>query len=116
MAELQITSWERSGIPVVSLVGELDNYSSPRVSAFLSELVVPGRPTVILVLSQLDYIDSAGIGVLVGGLKTAASYSGILALVSPSPVVAHVLRVTGLDRVFQLFDDEDAAVRNLKVL
>jgi anti-sigma B factor antagonist len=116
MAELQITSADRNGMPVVSLVGELDNYSSPRVRTLLTELLVPESPTVILDLSQLEYIDSAGLGVLVGGLKIASSCSGTVALVNPSPAIVHVLKVTGLDRIFQLFDDEDVAERELKVL
>jgi len=116
MAELQITSAERNGVPVISLVGELDNYSSPRVRTLLEDLLVPDSPTVILELSKLEYIDSAGLGVLVGGLKAASSCSGTLALVNPSPAIVHVLRVTGLDRIFQLFDDEDVAQRELKVL
>ena len=116
MAELQITSADRNGMPVVSLVGELDNYSSPRVRTLLTELLAPESPTVILDLSQLEYIDSAGLGVLVGGLKIASSCSGTLALVNPSPAIVHVLKVTGLDRIFQLFDDEDVAERELKVL
>jgi anti-sigma B factor antagonist len=116
MAELQIISADRNGMPVVTLVGELDSYSSPRRSTLLTELLVPESPTVILDLSKLDYIDSAGLGVLVGGLKIASSYSGTLALVKPSPVIVHILKVTGLDRIFQLFDDEDVAERELKVL
>ena len=115
MTGLQINSAKRNGVPVISLVGDLDDCSSASVRALFSDLLVPETPSLILELSKLEYIDSSGLGVLVGALKTAASCSGTVAIVNASPAIVHILRITGLDHIFQFFDDEDVAERELKL-
>ena len=114
MAELQIASHVVEGVALVSLQGDLDSYSAPRLRHLLDGLAESDRPAVLLDLAYLEYIDSVGLGVLVASLKRLSDCSGALALVSVPPPVANVLRVTGLERMFPVFTDGEAAQASLR--
>jgi anti-sigma B factor antagonist len=105
MAELQINSEVISGVPTIYLKGELDSYSAPRVRQLLESMTDLETPKVLIDISSLEYIDSAGLGVLVAALKKAADHSGTIALIGPAPNVARVLTVTGLDKLFTVYDN-----------
>lgn len=113
MAELAIRTQTVGGVPTVQLRGELDADSAPRVRCLLESLTAPERPALLLSLAGLSYIDSTGLGVLVAGLKQAMDRSGTLVLAAPSPVVARVLRITGLDTLFLVFPTEAEALAYL---
>lgn len=102
MAELQIETKQEDDSSIIWLTGELDSYSAPRVRDILLEFLTSDTPHVRLYLGGLEYIDSMGLGVLVGALKQTEDEIGTLELVEPSPQVAQVLRVTGLDKVFTI--------------
>jgi len=94
---------------MICLQGDFDSYSAPRVRSLLETLELEKLPAVLVHLGSLEYIDSTALGVLVAGLKQATDHSGSLALVAPSPPVARILRITGLDKLFLIFDDEAQA-------
>jgi len=105
MAELQIDSQVVDGIPTIYLQGELDSYSAPRVRNILDTLTESQQPTVLIDVTGLEYIDSAGLGVLVAALKVVNDHDGALAIVGLTPAVARVFRVTGLDNLFTVCAD-----------
>ena len=105
MAELQIKTHLTENEREVWLLGEFDSYSAPRVRELLESLLVGEEPHVTLYLTDLEYIDSTGLGVLVGALKQTTDRAGTLILVEPSPQVAHVLQVTGLSKVFTILTE-----------
>lgn len=102
MAELRIETQQDGDLSVIWLIGELDSYSAPRVRDVLGKFLASATPHVRLHLSGVEYIDSMGLGVLVGALKKTEDEVGTLEIVAPSPQVAQVLRVTGLDKVFTI--------------
>jgi anti-sigma B factor antagonist len=114
MAELQVNSRVVAGIPTIDLCGELDSYSAPRVRLLLESLVEIDGPKVLVNLTEVEYIDSAGLGVLVAALKQATDHLGTLVLVAPPPTVARVLQVTGLLKIFPVFSDEALAHAHLR--
>lgn len=116
MAELEINTHIVGYVPTIHLRGELDSYSAPRVRHILETFTFRDRPAVIVNLMELEYIDSAGLGVLVAGLRQATENSGMLALVSPAPTVARVLHVTGLDTLFTVFTDETEAQQQMHLV
>jgi anti-sigma B factor antagonist len=105
MAELEIQTRMVEGVPEVGLLGELDSYSAPRVRQLLETLIDAEQSMVRMRLTELEYIDSTGLGVLVGALKQSNDHAGTLILIEPSPQVAHILQVTGLDKVFTVLLD-----------
>jgi len=94
----------------VKLSGEVDVYTSPRVRTAMLSLLDSGCSSLIVDLSEVDYLDSSGLGILVAGLKRAREHSGEVFLVSPKPRIVHVLEVTGLDKVFRILGSVDEAV------
>ncbi|MBM3775415.1 MAG: STAS domain-containing protein [Acidobacteria bacterium] len=70
------------------------------------------HPKTLLNLGQVSYIDSAGLGELVGGFTAIRNRGGQLRLVRPTRRVKELLQITGLVKVFDIYDEEAAAVRS----
>ncbi|HZW93571.1 MAG TPA: STAS domain-containing protein [Candidatus Eremiobacteraceae bacterium] len=69
-----------------------------------------GSPNIVVSLREVDYIDSGGIGVLIGLLVSARNRGGDLKLVAPNQHVTNVLRRTNLHTIIELYADDDKAV------
>ena len=95
---------------VLAVTGEVDVYTAPRLREKLVELVSQEKLQVIVDLEGVDFLDSTGLGVLVGGLKRLRSHDGDLGLVCSEPRVLKVFEITGLTKVFSIHDSLDAAV------
>lgn len=95
---------------VLSLRGEVDVSTAPQFRERLIELVAEGHLRVIVDLTNVDFLDSTGLGVLVGGLKRFRSHDGDLILVCSQNRILKVFEITGLTRVFAIHDSVDAAV------
>ena len=76
----------------------------------INDLIGKGNKKILLNLVEVDYIDSSGIGVLMGGLSTVRSQGGVLKLVNLSKRIGDLLRITKLYSLFDVKDDEAAAV------
>jgi anti-sigma B factor antagonist len=100
-------------VTVVTLAGELDVYTAPALRQPLVDLIHHGRVFLVLDLSAVDYVDSTGFGVVVGGLKRVRAHDGRMALVVTQERLAKVFRITGLIRVFHIFGTVDTAVEFL---
>ncbi len=86
----------------VRLLGELDMSTAPRLSDELVRLASDGPSMVTVDLSDLAFIDSTGLSVLITGLKRLRQQGGDLALRSPTPGTRKVLEITGLTEVFSI--------------
>jgi anti-sigma B factor antagonist len=76
----------------------------------INDLIGKGSKKILLNLVDVDYIDSSGIGVLMSGLSTVRSQGGALKLVNLSKRIGDLLRITKLYSLFDVKDDEAAAV------
>ena len=74
-------------------------------------LVADGRVNVVLDMTDVTRMDSAGIGMLVGKYMTVKNRGGMLRLLHLTDRTSRLLHVTRLETVFEIFDDETAAVR-----
>lgn len=110
--ELSIESKRLEGnIGLITITGEVDVYTSPRVRSAMLEHLDNGCTSLIVDLSAVDYLDSSGLGTLVAGLKRSKEHGGQVILVSPKPRIVRVLEVTGLDQVFSILASVEEAVR-----
>ncbi len=117
MARVDINMQVRSvngSIAVVSLDGEIDVYTSPKVKDFIGKLIDKGTYTFAIDLQNVRYIDSTGLGVLIGGLKRVREHGGAVTLVSTNPQTRKIFDITGLIKVFDIYDSVDDAVNALK--
>ncbi len=94
---------------VLSVKGEVDVYSAPRLREKLVELASEGKYQIVVDLEGVEFLDSTGLGVLVGGLKRFRSNDGELALVCTQHRILKVFEITGLTSVFPIFESVDAA-------
>lgn len=95
---------------VLEVGGEVDVYTAPRLRERLLELIDGGARRVVVDLGRVDFLDSTGLGVLVGALKRLRSASGSFALVCDKEPLLKIFRITALDQVFPLHPTVDAAI------
>lgn len=96
-----------SGVAVVVVEGPLDMTSAPALRAELHDLVNGGGKQVVVDLSGVDSIDSAALGALVSGLKTARKNGGDLRIAAPNERVTALLKLTKLSDVLRPADSPD---------
>src|SRR6059058_5233723 len=108
--DLGLDVTERNGYAILAVRGEVDVYTAPRFRERLIELVSEGRHKIVVDLEAVDFLDSTGLGVLVGGLKRLRSHDGDLTLVCTKSRILKVFEITGLTKVFSIYDSVDAAV------
>ena len=101
------------GVYVISLAGEVDLYTAPEFKQQLLEVIAQGANEVIVDLSSTTFIDSTTLGVLVGGVKRLRPNEGRLSLVCSDRNITKIFEITGLDRVFDIYADREAAVASL---
>ena len=89
---------------VLTLSGELDLYAAPRLRQQLIELANEPHPPkrIVLDVAGIDFIDSTGIGVMVGALKRVRHHGGDVVLRAPNARVYKVLELTALVDVFEI--------------
>lgn len=109
--DLSVTVEAQGASAVAHLRGEVDAYTAPQLRQLLSDLSEAGHGDLILHLAEVPFVDSAGLGVLVGGLKRQRALGGTLRLAALDARVLRVFRVTGLDAVFDIHPDVDEALK-----
>lgn len=108
--ELAVQVDEQGGWAVVRVHGDVDMTTAPRLREQVIRVVVDGQPQVILDLDGVDFIDSTGLGVVVGLLKRTRSQGGDLRLVSTRSGLRKVLELTALDQALPMAATVDAAI------
>ena len=110
MADLKIETREMDGQSVLDLVGEVDSYNSPKLREKMVSLIDSGSPNLIVNMTGVEYIDSTGLGTLVGGLKRASEKNGAIRIICPNEQILKVFQITGLVKVFAIYDNEQEAL------
>lgn len=107
--ELEIEVEQAQDVCVISLTGEVDVYTAPQLKERLVDSIEGGCVNIIVDMSGVGFIDSSGLGVLVGGLRRAKEGSGAIRLVCGRENILKIFRITGLDKVFAIFDSLEHA-------
>jgi anti-sigma B factor antagonist len=79
---------------VVDLTGEIDVYTSPKVKDAITELIDQEHYNLVINLEKVRYIDSTGLGVLIGGLKRVREHGGSVNLVCTNPQIKKIFDIT----------------------
>lgn len=98
------------GVPVIELQGEIDVYTAPQLKQQMIVLMEDGARQILINLSHVDYMDSTALGVLIGGLKRIREMDGNMALICPAPRTRRVFEVTGLDKIFDIYNSQSEAL------
>jgi len=108
--DLTITTREAGGRTVVAVAGEIDVYTAPRLRESITELVASGTYDLVVDMSEVEFLDSTGLGVLVGALKRYRTLGGDLYMVVTTDRIRAVFELTGLTAAFTVYDDRATAV------
>ncbi|MBC8365076.1 MAG: STAS domain-containing protein [Actinobacteria bacterium] len=95
---------------VLVLCGDLDMAGAPELRREVAQMVAAGDSRLVLDLTAVDFIDSTGLGAVIGSLRRTRSHDGDLVLVCPEPRLQRVFEMCDLDRVFELHESVDAAM------
>jgi len=96
---------------VLVLKGRIDAVSAPGLKRRMADLVTAGRKRIILEMKEISFMDSSGLSALVSGLKSTREVGGNLKLAGLHDQVSTVMRLTMLDRIFEIFADEASALK-----
>jgi len=99
---MQVTSTIEGSRAVVTASGELDVATAPELRAYLHNIVDDGASTLIVDLSDVGFLDSTTLGVLISVHKRLAEAGGVVELVIPHARLLRIFQITGLDRVFTI--------------
>lgn len=109
--ELGLEVREVGSRSVVQVRGEIDVYTAPKLRERLIELVSEGSHHIVVDLEGVGFLDSTGLGVLVGALKRVKSHDGSLSLVCTQDKILKIFEITGLDLVFPIYGSEKEATQ-----
>jgi anti-sigma B factor antagonist len=95
---------------VLPLKGEIDLHVSPSVTASLNTMIEKKPERLVVDLSGVSYIDSAGLAALIQAMQKVEAYGGKFLLAGLQETVRSIFEISRLDQVFQIFPDADAAL------
>jgi anti-sigma B factor antagonist len=109
--QLHINVARREGFTILSPQGEIDFATGPQLKKAITEQLMAGEVHLIVDLLAVDFIESTGLGALIGGRRRAHTLKGSLSLVCTEAQVLKIFRITGLDKVFTIHESVEEATR-----
>lgn len=100
----------QNGIHFIAVGGFLDAHTFEEMERLIDNLFESGTFRLVVDLSKLDYISSAGAGVFIGAISRAQENSGNIVLMRPSNNVKEVFDLLGLSQIFSFAESQDQAV------
>ena len=111
---MDIERQERGNITVVVLTGDFDFHDVARATEAIGPFLEKGVHRVVFDLKGLGFISSGGIGFLIQTAKRLRALGGDVALASPPAAFGWIAETLGIDRVFRIFPEAEAAVAHLR--
>ncbi|MFB9956499.1 STAS domain-containing protein [Cellulomonas denverensis] len=97
---------------VLTPKGKFNLVAAPPFKSRIDDLITAGKARLVVDLHEVDFIDSSGLGALIGGLKAARQQGGDLRVAAPSAQVLAVLKLTNLDRILSPYTTIDEALHD----
>lgn len=111
---MQVKISSRGSNTIVSLIGELDHHSAQMVRIKIdAEIIKTSTKVVLIDFSKVSFMDSSGIGVVVGRYKSLKELNGDLVLVNLSPQIRRIFEMSGILRQIKVFDSIDMAIGSI---
>ncbi len=108
--DLSLETRQENDHTIIEVGGEIDVYTAPKLRECITELVDQGHRDLIIDLEKVEFMDSTGLGVLVGGLKRVRTHEGSLELVCTQERLLKIFRITGLSKVFAIHGSQSEAL------
>lgn len=111
---LQITSKKRKDILVISLKGELDHHTARQVREYIDRILEdPIVKNIIMDIKGLKFMDSSGIGVLIGRYKIISKRGGKIGIININSHIDRIFQVFGIYKLVKVYDQLDQALTDL---
>lgn len=107
---MKVSVTQMNRVDLVQVEGRVDSSNASDLGTALKERLNKGAVNVVVDLQKVDYMSSGGLRELVAALREARKDGGDVRLAAPSERVREVLKLAGLDSIFQIFDDQVKAV------
>ncbi len=101
-------------VKILVLMKRFDAYTAGAVEAKLNKLIAEGARKVICDFSETEYLASAGLRVLITAIRNLQKIGGKLVLCAIKPYVLEVFDISGLNRIFKMYDSADSAMQEIK--
>ena len=99
----QVSYEEKGEELVVHVGGEIDHHSAVEVRTEVDARIIATSPKrVLLELSAVDFMDSSGLGLIMGRFALVKQYGGTLAVLDPSPAVVKIMKLAGMERMITI--------------
>jgi anti-sigma B factor antagonist len=108
--DLDVETSLRGKATVLTLRGEIDVYSAPRLRQAIVDVVDGGAQHLVVDMEKVDFLDSTGLGVMVEGLKRIKGREGTLSVVATQDKIVKIFDITGLNKAFAMYRSVDEAV------
>ena len=108
--DLSLETRQEDGRTIIEVGGEIDVYTAPRLRDKITELVSAGSYDLVIDMEKVDFLDSTGLGVLVGGLKKVRAHNGSMRLICNQERLLKIFRITGLAKVFAIHGSQAEAL------
>ena len=105
---LTITVESVDDVPVIRAAGELDLATVPEMRAVVAEVAERRPRALVFDFSEISYLDSSGLGILVSAKKRLGSYEGEVAVIAAQPSVLKALALSGLDQIIRVLPSVEA--------
>jgi anti-sigma B factor antagonist len=109
---IDITATADGSVQLFALAGSLDLATSPSLRSALLTAAEGEKHEIVVDLRQLEFLDSTGLGALIGAHKRASEHDGSVRLVASEGQILRLLRITGLLDVFAVYPTVEAAIAN----
>jgi anti-sigma B factor antagonist len=109
--DLELETTQRDGVAVLTLRGEIDVYTAPRMRQAIVDLVDAGSLNIVVDMEKVDFLDSTGLGVLVEGLKRVRTRNGNLSIVVTQDKILKIFDITGLNKAFPIHSSLEDALK-----
>jgi anti-sigma B factor antagonist len=107
---MEVTVSEMRRVTLLEVSGRVDSTNADQLGETLNSQIDAGRYQLVIDLSRVDYISSAGLRALVSATKKVRQFNGDMRIATPSERVREVLEVAGLNTIFQIFPTQVDAV------
>jgi anti-sigma B factor antagonist len=112
---LHISHRELNGVTVIDAAGRITiGQNANALGDYFRSLVADGKKDLVLNLGAVTFVDSMGVGSIVAGYTSVNGHGGALKLVKPNNVVKLLLEVSGLHKLFEVYEDEGAALGSFR--
>jgi anti-sigma B factor antagonist len=108
-----IEQGSEAGHYVIAARGEIDLFTAPELKQVITEVIESGERRVAIDLSEVSFLDSTALGVLIGAVKRLRSRGGALAVVNTDSSIAKTFKITGRDQIFTIVSSRAEALEAL---